>query len=242
MSEIIKTEAIVLSKTDFSDSSKIVNLFTKEYGRMSAIIKGGRNKNSKIGMIVDPLNVINLVIYRKPNRELQLISSADLIDHHRMLREDFERLKFGFAVIELINEYSMQEETNKILFVGCKRILELLNSSNEHPLNMFLRFFLFFLKEIGYDINLEKCPSCNSEHRGRSEYGFLRSKGIICSNCMKIEGGVELSLELFELYRCLKLKKSVEFNESLSNKLLNHLLGFLEYHSIGFRGIKSLKL
>ena len=43
MSEIIKTEAMVLTKMDYGDTSKIVSLYTKDFGKLSAIIKGGRS-------------------------------------------------------------------------------------------------------------------------------------------------------------------------------------------------------
>ena len=39
MSEIIKTGAVVLSKLDYGDSSVIVSLYTKEKGKLSAILK-----------------------------------------------------------------------------------------------------------------------------------------------------------------------------------------------------------
>ena len=43
MSEIIKTEAVVLSKINYGDSSIIASLYSKNSGKMSVIIKGGRN-------------------------------------------------------------------------------------------------------------------------------------------------------------------------------------------------------
>ena len=42
MSEIIKTEAIVLNKINYGDTSMIASFFTKDYGRLSGILKGGR--------------------------------------------------------------------------------------------------------------------------------------------------------------------------------------------------------
>jgi len=49
MSQIIKTEGIVLSKIDYSDSSKIVSIYSEEFGKTSAIVKGGRGKIQKLG-------------------------------------------------------------------------------------------------------------------------------------------------------------------------------------------------
>ena len=81
MSEIIKTEAIVLSKLDYRDTSKIANLFTEDFGKISVIIKGARSPKSKTGKIVDPLNHIRIVYYNKESRDLQLISDAESINY-----------------------------------------------------------------------------------------------------------------------------------------------------------------
>jgi DNA repair protein RecO (recombination protein O) len=76
MSEILKTEAFVLSKLNYGDTSSIVSLYTKDSGKISAIIKGARSPKSKMGMIIDPLNFLEIILYKKDSREVQLISSA----------------------------------------------------------------------------------------------------------------------------------------------------------------------
>ena len=78
MSEIIKTEAIVLNKINYGDSSIIASLFTKDFGRLSGIIKGGRSPKSKIGSAVNQLNHLEIILYTKDTREVQLISNASI--------------------------------------------------------------------------------------------------------------------------------------------------------------------
>ena len=52
MSEIIKTEAVVLSKMNYGDSSNIASLFTEDLGKISVIIKGARTVKSKYGKML----------------------------------------------------------------------------------------------------------------------------------------------------------------------------------------------
>ena len=82
MSQINKSNAFVLSKLDYGDTSSIASLFTQDYGKLSAIIKGGRNPKSKISLIIDPLNQIEVVFYSKDTRDMQIISSTSLINHY----------------------------------------------------------------------------------------------------------------------------------------------------------------
>ena len=69
MSEIIKTEAIVLNKINYGDTSMIASLYTKDHGKISAILKGGRSSKSKIGAVVNPANYLEIVIYKKDTRQ-----------------------------------------------------------------------------------------------------------------------------------------------------------------------------
>ncbi|HOJ17373.1 MAG: DNA repair protein RecO [Ignavibacteriales bacterium] len=240
MSEILKTEAIVLTKINYSDSSKIVTLFSEKLGKVTLIVKGGRNKNSKTGIIVDPMNIINVVIYNKSGRDVQLLSSADLVSLFSNIRSDYNKLKYGFAILELINGQYLHEEPNPRLYLGIKKIFERLNSFEEEPQIVFLRFFLFFLKELGFDISVATCPLCNSDLPGNKFYGFVYSRGIICSNCAEKGNGLELSTELFDLYNCLKFKKTVNFNKLTIDLIQSQLIRFLQHHSIGFNELKSL--
>src|ERR1035438_8785520 len=97
MSKIIKTEAVVLSKLNYGDSSSIVTLFTKEYGKLSAMLKGGRNPKSKISLIVDPINYLEVIFYNNPSRDLQILSSADFKAHFRRARFRYRCDRGGFA-------------------------------------------------------------------------------------------------------------------------------------------------
>ncbi|MFO7445527.1 MAG: DNA repair protein RecO, partial [Ignavibacteriaceae bacterium] len=126
MSEIIKTEAVVLSKLNYGDTSSIASLYTKEYGKLSAILKGSRSPKSKIGLIVDPLNHLQVIMYKKDTRELQLISSADIISHFSKIKADFNKLKYCHAVLELIKKLTGEHEANAKLFRGVIRIFNLI--------------------------------------------------------------------------------------------------------------------
>ena len=141
MSEIIKTEAVILSKMNYGDTSNILSVYTKDYGKLSVIIKGAKSSKSKSGLIADPPNLVQIVIYKKDTRDLQVLSSIDLISYFPKTKEDIERLKYSFAIIELVKKLTPENETNLRLFSGLSRILSLIDSSDENPKILFGRFF-----------------------------------------------------------------------------------------------------
>jgi len=244
MSQIIKTEAMVLSKMDYGDTSKIVSLYSKDFGKLSAIIKGGRSSKSKIGMVVDPLNHIQVVFYQKETRDLQIISSADLISHFTAIKDDLEKLKYSHAILELLKNLTMDHEVNEKLFKGVIRILTLINSGREHPAVLFGRFFMFFLAELGYELPVDRCAVCGRTNLENMELSHNFELGILCSDCRQTHlESFYINPELFNCLFCLKTSKRIDFtNIAVVEKAINFMERFLKFHVPDFKGIQSFQM
>lgn len=244
MSDIIKTEAVVLSKINYGDTSSIVTFYTESDGKLSAIVKGGRSSKSKVGKVVDPVNHLQIIVYKKDTREVQILSSADIITHFSKIKEDLESTKFAFAIIELIKNLTLENEANKRLFKGIIRILNLLEEKSEPPSILFGRFFIFFLSELGYDLSIDKCGICNKQSTSNSMIGFDFELGFVCADCFTSHFGLEkISAELFNYLFCLKFNRKInEFNPDLADKLNNLLERYLKHHVPDFKGIQSFQI
>ena len=70
--KIESVEGIVLTETNYSESSKILNVLTKEYGLIGIISKGSRNLKSKLRGVSRKLVYGSFHIYHKDNRLLFL--------------------------------------------------------------------------------------------------------------------------------------------------------------------------
>jgi DNA repair protein RecO (recombination protein O) len=244
MSKIIKTEAVVLSKLNYGDSSSIVTLFTKEYGKLSAMLKGGRNPKSKLSLIVDPINYLEVIFYNNPSRDLQILSSADIKAHFHKIKEDIDKLKYAYSVIELIKNLSVEHEVNKKLFSGIIRILERMEEGNENPAVSFVRFFLFFLKELGYEFQLSKCASCGKTNLAGIELSYNYEIGILCNKCrINYMENIIVNPELFLYYSCLKKNESPGVvTPVVMNGAVTFLENYLKYHVTDFKGLQSLHM
>lgn len=244
MSEIIKTEAVVLSKLNYGDTSLIVSLFTKERGKISAILKGGRSPKTKLALKVDPVNYIEVVFYNKSTRELQIINSADIIEHYSGIKADLEKLKYAHSIIELVKNLTPEHEQNLRLFKGIVRIFSLLESFPESPNTIFAKFFLFFLTETGYQVQLEKCISCGRSNLGEVQLYYNFAAGLLCDRCTQdYSESVIINQELFNCLKCLKTNKSLEnISAGVIDKAIAFMEKYLKYHIPDFKGIQSIQL
>jgi len=244
MSDIVKTEAVVLSKINYGDTSSIVSLYTESDGKISAIIKGGRSPKSKIGKIIDPINHLQIIIYKKNTRDVQILSDANLVSHFVNIKENLDSTKYSFAIIELVKNLTSEHEANIKLFKGLIKILNMINDKKENPAFLFGRFLLFFLSELGYELSIDKCAICGKDVAANKSLGFDFNTGLICSDCFESHSGLEnVSAELFELIFCLKTNRLAEkFNVDLMDKFNLLMERYLKFHVSDFKGIQSFQI
>lgn len=244
MAEITKSEAIILKKTKFSDSSLITQFYTKDYGKISALLKGARSSKSKIGSKVDLINHVEVVLYNKAERDLQLVTQINLIEHFPNIKEDLDKIKYASSVCELYIKLIPENEAHDRLFRGLIKILNRINSTDNASNILFAQFLLFFIKEIGFEILFDSCSNCGNIIDTNDGNAFSYSDGIICKNCNEDKMlTFQFSAELFNLFKCLTTKNNItSFNTKHIENIIFILEKFLTYHNSEFNGIKSLQI
>ncbi len=243
MSSIIKTKGIVLRKVNFGDTSAIVTFFTEDFGKLSAIKKGARSAKSRAGYLLDVLNLLEIVIYKKETRDVQLISQVSLLKHYRNIKEDIEKFKYALAIVELLEHFVKEEEAHALLFRGTVKIFELIEQKNSAPLFLFVKYFIFFMREIGYEMNFKTCSICNRKIENE-DVGYNFEGGTVCNDCVKEHYvSVKLEASVAQLFEKLKFKNSnISFTEYELSSIVKFLEKFLTYVHPEFSGIKTLRI
>lgn len=166
---VVHTEAIVLRTIDYSETSRIVTLFTREMGKTGVMAKGARAARSRFGATLEPMTRISTVIHVRPGRDLQILSEASHVDHHPTLRSDMSRVEVGIRMIELVNALLPDREANLPVFsllAGCLTALDQApgRTGNVWP---FFQLRLATLLGFGPSFNREDVQQLEGEH------GFL---------------------------------------------------------------------
>src|SRR5438270_696425 len=74
-----KALALVLRTTDWSETSRIATLWTRELGKVRALAKGGRRLRSSFENALDLLTLCSIVLLRKSSGGLDLLTEAQVI-------------------------------------------------------------------------------------------------------------------------------------------------------------------
>jgi DNA repair protein RecO (recombination protein O) len=185
---IVKTEAIVLKTMKYGDTSKIVTLYSREYGRIAVIAKGARGAAQKFGSSLDSLNHVQVVMYRKEGRELHLLSQCDTIERFPRLSTDLACLGPALGVLELIAAIAHHEEGSASVFAAVSETLAAMNRPDADPDVLLLHFEMRLLDLLGFRPDFSSCPVCRTnvnDVRDGTNPGYFRlyPDGFRCSRC-----------------------------------------------------------
>ena len=101
---IINSDAIVLKRFPYGESSIICRCFVKEIGKTSFIVHGAHRKKSSKAAYFQPGNCINIIFYYKNNRKLQTISNTSFSKNWILIQNDLKKIAYTMAVIELTDK------------------------------------------------------------------------------------------------------------------------------------------
>lgn len=247
MSEILKDNGVVLKKRNYRETSNLVSIFSETHGKINLIAKGVRTPRSKLSAVLQPINFIEFVYYKKITRDLQFLSSADFVNDFSRIKSDLKKIQTAFALLELTNIFVHEDESNPSLF---RKLIESLISINDFSTQpqIFLVFYIIHLMESsGYPIVHKICPSCNKNillHEIQKY--FSKHFGVICNECGKsINESNKLNVHQMELISKCNMGEISELEKiNIDDLFLKETLGILEVyisqHVNEFRGFKSL--
>lgn len=249
---IVETESVVLHAIDYGDTSKIVTLYTKRYGKIKVIAKGVRSQKNKFGSSLEPMTISSVVLYKKEHRDLHLLSKSEIRTPLKRIQDDTDRLFTALALVELVNMVMHDEEENGAIFALLTEALQTIDESSRNHINVLLSFMVKMFAQFGFGIGLNGCTLCKRDFTGGGLpfVTFRLSDGtMICPDCtgrektsgVRIEGGILTSLQY--LYHS-EIKKApvLTIDRAKISTVMTIVQSYLHYHSEGSRTLKSLSL
>jgi DNA repair protein RecO (recombination protein O) len=220
-----KTDAIVLRVTPFSETSSIVALFTRDFGKLGALAKGARRLKGPFESALDLLAQIRVVFLPKSSDALCLLTEAKLVRRFRPPGRDLSCLYAAYYIAELLDKLTDERDVHADLFDVAARSLDALASGSEVAACV-LRFELAALRILGHLPSLENCAECGREvhDSGRVAFG-LTVGGVLCQRCR--QGKRHLVLVSKPVVEMLKRMADQDASDAKAEELLHGASGRL---------------
>ena len=105
---LIATNAIVLKRIPYSDTSLICRIFTEDWGKVTILAKGVLRPKNVTGALLEPVNHIHIQYYNKSNRDIQILKNANFIQQYSTIRNNLSRIILGLAIVEIIDKATLE--------------------------------------------------------------------------------------------------------------------------------------
>jgi len=182
-----KTEGIVIRQVDFSETSRVVTWFTRDWGKIATMAKGAKRLKGPFEAAIDLLSHCRIVFIRKVSSTLDLLTQADLVSKFQLEDRDLTGLYGGYYIAELLDRMFEDYDPHPELFDFTIECLERIGSRPD-PKNELIRYELFLLREIGHLPRWDVCIACEKPLKENGPYEFWLSQGgLLCQECQKSE-------------------------------------------------------
>ena len=105
----LRTEAIVLRRTDYGEADRVLQLLTPE-GKRSVIAKGVRKEKSKLAGGIELFSVSEVVIH-EGRTEMGILTGAKLLEYYDAFVKDIELIEMGGAMMRSVSARAEQVES-----------------------------------------------------------------------------------------------------------------------------------
>ena len=241
--KIVDVKGLVLTETNYSDSSKILNVLTKEYGVLGIMSKGCRNLKSKLRGSSRKLIYGTFHFYYK-EKSLSTLISIDVINDYHKIIMDLENIVYASYLLDLTKQVEKQTKNEELLELITSALTKIEEGLDPSIITNILE--LKYLDFLGVSPVISGCAICGkttnivslSENAG----------GYICKDCYQNEGYYShKAIKLLQMFYYVDLKKITKIENSpdiiKANKEISKFLeGYYErYTGVYLNSKKALK-
>lgn len=185
---VITAEGIVLRQRKIANNRRMIVLFTKQYGKISAGTSVNEKSRSRAALALRPFTFAEYDIFK--GRESYSINSAQVRKSFYTIGEDIDRFINASAFIEYLDKVLGEGEAMPKLFELSLDFLQSVSESKAGSETLLFAFIVKSLRMLGVAPELECCVNCgkSTESLGPGFRKFsVSGGGIICDDCASEE-------------------------------------------------------
>ena len=219
---------LVFRSLKYSETSLILDIYTREKGLGSYIVSGVRKAKSKMTNVYHPMNIIELVAYK--NDGLARIKEASYAVRYDSLDKEVIRSSIGTFFIDLLRSSIKEKEANPPLYAYMKETLLALDKGESSLHNLPIRMTIELTRFLGFQIL--------NNHSADKRFFDLQTGQFIQDELEHSSvQGADISLQL---HKVMEAPSRYMLSRDDKNNLLDLLMDFYSIHIEGFQELRSL--
>ncbi|MCE9583977.1 MAG: DNA repair protein RecO [Planctomycetes bacterium] len=181
-----RTPALPLALYDFSNTSQIVVLFTRDLGKVRGLAKGAKRATGSFQGGFDLGAVYEVTLIEK-TEGLDLLTKAEMTEGFPGLRRNLAALEAAFYVLELAAELTVEHDPQPEFWQATVDTLRLLDKWAPRDIVLFA-FEAAAMRQHGFMPRVDDCAVCGRPLPPRPAFS-PRFGGALCTVCAPMDPG-----------------------------------------------------
>ncbi len=234
---ITESEGIVLRQTKISGGRRMISIFTRQYGKISAGTNITERSKGKQALALRPFTHGSYEFFKRG--DYFNINGADTLHSYYRIGEDVDKYMNASYVLELVDKATAEGQPAPGVFNLTLDLLKELEMRQGRYLTLVAAFTVKLMKQLGVFPNLESCAACGKPISGFAQEGIIFSipqGGILCpahagndSLQYKIDFGIIDILNYFNSNPLESLRK-VALDDDKAEKIRKMMTEYARYH------------
>lgn len=225
-----KIEGIVISETPYSETSKIINILTKD-GIVGCMAKGAKNIKSNLRIGTNKITKAEFIILNKKDK-LSTLTSVDVLSDYRNIKKDITKISYATYIIELATQVMRHNQNEDVYYLLLSSLDKINDDFDALTITNILE--LKYLEYLGVMPIIDSCASCGA----KTNIVTLSSSrgGYVCKNCHKNERVVsEKTIKLIRMFYYVDINKISKLDISSKSKM--EISDFLDEYYDRYTGL-----
>jgi len=185
---LVSDDALTLTVSDYSETSQIVTLFTRNNGKVRLIAKGSKRPKSSFGGSIDRLQLVQAVFSVRRRDGLGQLTELSISEILPGLHTKLKPFYAAALLSEILASATEELDPIEELFKIAAHTLRRLSCGDDSAILMY-SFQAQALRILGLMPELRVCVACRRERpRGRSGIFSSLAGGLICRRCLSQRG------------------------------------------------------
>lgn len=184
---LVATDAIVLHAFDYSETSRILRLATRDAGVVSVLARGARRSTKRFGSALDLFAQGTVQVLVREQRDLHTLCAFDLTRSRPTLAADLGRFAGASALAELVLRFATDDPQVSLFDALSRSLDELCAAEPDDTREVTLAGAWRLVGELGFAPSLDMCSACHSQLAIADALPFSHAAGgVLCANCARL--------------------------------------------------------